>query len=401
MTVLVDFDPRNLDTILHAVGPNTRVLTSLDALDHYLIENRHEYVVVLAPSVGVSAAFELAERMRIERPALGVILVQELVDATLLTDALRSGIREVISRHDLSGLTKAVQRANDIADRIREREFGHEHQPPVPHGEENEPGQVITVFSAKGGCGKTTLATNLAAVLAERGDREVCVLDLDLAFGDVAIAMQLYPTHTIADALSLSGLDEFGLRGLLTVHSPGVAVLAAPMEPGGAENIPATMVTDVISNLRHMFDAVIIDTPAAFSDHVLAAFDLTDLFLLIATLDIPALKNLKLTLETMDLLNYPRDRWRVVLNRADSKVGLSVGEVEKTLRLPISAQIPSSRAVPMSINRGVPLVQEEPGHPVSVEVRRLADRITALPSQATVTGSADRRGLLRRKARNP
>jgi pilus assembly protein CpaE len=400
MTVLVDFDPRNLDTILHAVGPNTRVLTSLDALDHYLLENPHEYVVVLAPSVGVSAAFDLAERMRIERPALGVILVQELVDATLLTDALRSGIREVVSRHDLGGLTKAVQRANEIANRIREREFGHAHQPPPPAGDDQEPGQVITVFSAKGGCGKTTLATNLGAALAARGDRQICVLDLDLAFGDVAIAMQLYPTHTIADALSMSNLDEFGLRGLLTVHSPGVAVLAAPMEPGGAENIPATVVTAVVSSLRHMFDAVIIDTPAAFSDQVLAAFDLTDLFLLIATLDIPALKNLKLTLETMDLLNYPRDRWRVVLNRADSKVGLTVSEVEKTLRLPISAQIPSSRAVPMSINRGIPLVQEDPGHPVSVEIRRLGDRIAALSSQDTVTGSAERRGLLRRKARN-
>ncbi|HKA68136.1 MAG TPA: P-loop NTPase [Actinomycetes bacterium] len=400
MTVLVDFDPRNLDTILHAVGPNTRVLTSLDALDHYLLENRHEYVVVLAPSVGVSAAFDLAERMRIERPALGVILVQELVDATLLTDALRSGIREVVSRHDLGGLTKAVQRANEIADRIREREFGPDRQPPPPSDGEHEPGKVITVFSAKGGCGKTTLATNLAAALAERGDREICVLDLDLSFGDVAIAMQLYPTHTIADAVSMNSLDEFGLRGLVTVHSPGVAVLAAPMEPGGAENIPAPVISGVVNNLRRMFDAVIIDTPAAFSDQVLAAFDLTDMFLLISTLDIPALKNLKLTLETMDLLNYPRDRWRIVLNRADSKVGLTVSEVEKTLRLPISTQIPSSRAVPMSINRGVPLVQEDPGHPVSVEIRRFADRIVSVSSPEPATGATERRGLLRRKARN-
>ena len=374
MTVLVDFDPRNLDTILHAVGPNTRVLTSLDALDHYLLENRHEYVVVLAPSVGVSAAFDLAERMRIERPALGVILVQEIVDATLLTDALRSGIREVVSRHDLAGLTKAVQRANDIAIRIREREFGHEHQQPPASTEDREPGQVITVFSAKGGCGKTTLATNLGAALAERGDREVCVLDLDLAFGDVAIAMQLYPTHTLADALSISSLDEFGLRGLLTVHSPGMAVLAAPMEPGGADNIPASVVADVVGSLRHMFDAVIIDTPAAFSDHVLSAFDLTDLFLLIATLDIPALKNLKLTLETMDLLNYPRDRWRVILNRADSKVGLSMTEIEKVIRVPIVGFVPSSRDVPLSANRGVPLAAGQPQHPVSGAIRELAEK---------------------------
>ena len=92
--------------------------------------------------------------------------------------------------------------------------------------------------------------------------------------------------------------------------------------------------------LRDHFDYVIVDTPPAFDDHVLAAFDLSDVVALIATLDIPALKNLKLTLETMDLLNYPRDRWRIVLNRADSKVGLAIGEVEKSLRATISAQIP-------------------------------------------------------------
>src|SRR3954449_7278322 len=98
-----------------------------------------------------------------------------------------------------------------------------------------------------------------------------------------------------------------------------------------------------------MFDFVVVDTPPAFTDHVLAAFDQSDMVALIATLDIPALKNLKLTLETLDLLNYPRDRWRVVLNRSDSKVGLALSEVEKTLRVPISAEIPSSRDVPASI----------------------------------------------------
>jgi pilus assembly protein CpaE len=192
-------------------------------------------------------------------------------------------------------------------------------------------------------------------------------------------------------------LDDFSIRGLLTVYSPGVSVLAAPLEPGSAETIPATLVAHVLTQLSRMFDVVVVDTPAAFSDFVLAAFDLTDLFLLIATLDIPALKNLKLTLETMDLLNYSRENWRVVLNRADSKVGLAITEVEKTLRLPISAQIPSSRAVPVSINRGIPIVLDDPGHPVSLEIRRLAERAAALAPVDDRSG--DRRGLLRRRVR--
>jgi pilus assembly protein CpaE len=124
-----------------------------------------------------------------------------------------------------------------------------------------------------------------------------------------------------------------------------------------------------------MFQFVVVDTPPAFTDHVLAAFDESDYVALLATLDIPALKNLKLTLETLDLLNYPRDKWRIVLNRADSKVGLQLGEVEKTLRVPIAVQIPSSRSVPASINRGVPIVLDEPSHPVSMAIRQFAETL--------------------------
>jgi len=396
MTVLLDLDPREADALIGAIGPNVRMVTSFDALEAYLATNSSECVVVLAPSVGIAPAFDLAERMRVERPTLGVILLQNRVDPNLLTDALRAGVREVVDQRDLAAVTVAVRRVGELASRMRERTYDREPPPPVREADQ-PPGKIITVFSAKGGCGKTTLATNLAVALAERNDREVCLVDLDLHFGDVAIAMQLYPVHTIADATAVSGtLDDFTIRGLLTVHSPGVSVLAAPLEPGSAESIPAALVGHLLSQLSQMFDVVVVDTPAAFSDFVLAAFDLTDLFLLIATLDIPALKNLKLTLETMDLLNYPRDRWRVVLNRADSKVGLTITEVEKTLRLPISAQIPSSRAVPISVNRGVPIVQDDPGHPVSVEIRQLAER-AAVPSAAG--GRSSGRRLLRRKAR--
>jgi len=397
MAVLLDLDPRGTDALIGAIGPNVRMVTGFDALRSYLAANPSENVVVLAPSVGIAPAFELAERMRVERPARGVSLLQDRVNPGLLADALRAGMREVVDQGDLPGVTAAVRRAGELAARMRERES--EHEPPAPtRSGDRAPGKVLTVFSAKGGCGKTTLATNLAVALAERGDREVCLVDLDLQFGDVAIAMQLYPTHTIADAAVVSSmLDDFSIRGLLTVYSPGVSVLAAPLEPGSAETIPATLVAHVLTQLSQMFDVVVVDTPAAFSDFVLAAFDLTDLFLLIATLDIPALKNLKLTLETMDLLNYSRENWRVVLNRADSKVGLAITEVEKTLRLPISAQIPSSRAVPVSINRGIPIVLDDPGHPVSLEIRRLAERAAALAPVDDRSG--DRRGLLRRRVR--
>jgi pilus assembly protein CpaE len=399
MPVLVDLDPQSADVLVRRLGPNAMALSSLAELDRYLVSFPTESVVVLAPSVPLVDCFDFAERMRVERPTLGVILVRERFDSLMLSDALRAGVREVVARSDLDELRAAVWRAAELAGRLQPTRQLIGVGPDA--GGASGDGLVVTVFSAKGGCGKTTLATNLGAALAS-ADRDVCVLDLDLAFGDVAIALQLHPAHTIADAPRLGGLDEPGLRGLLTQHSRGLSVLAAPTEPGAGDQIEARLVGDLLRVLRRMFDVVIIDTPAAFSDQVLAAFDATDLFLLIATLDIPALKNLKLTLETMDLLNYPRDRWRVVLNRADSKVGLTVPEAERALHTTISAQIPSSRSVPISVNRGVALVHEDPTHPVSQEIRRLADTITALSHQAgpNGAGSSGRRGLLRRKARN-
>ncbi len=402
MPVLVDLDPHSANHLVRALGPDALALSSLAELERYLHSFPNESVVVLGPTVTLAAGFDFAGRMRIERPSLGVILVRERFDSILLADALRSGVREVVARTDLDELRAAVWRAAELAARLQPETPPGGVAGGVAPGGSGRNGMVVTVFSAKGGCGKTTLATNLGAALAAT-DRDVCVLDLDLAFGDVAIVLQLHPAHTIADAPRLSGLDEAGLRGLLTPHSRGLAVLAAPTEPGAADHIEAALVSDLLRVLRGMFDVIVVDTPAAFSDQVLATFDVTDLFLLMATLDIPALKNLKLTLETMDLLHYRRDRWRVILNRADSKVGLTVSEAERALHTTVSAQIPSSRSVPISINRGVALVHEDPGHPVSQEIRKLADGVVALALQHDPTGggaTTGRRGLLRRRARS-
>ena len=178
------------------------------------------------------------------------------------------------------------------------------------------------------------------------------------------------------------------------------------MEPEGGAAVTAALVTKVLHLLKQEFDYVVVDTPPAFDDQVLAAFDQSDVVALMATLDIPALKNLKLTLETLDLLNYPRERWRVVLNRADSKVGLTLAEVEKTIKSPIAAQIPSSRDVPATINRGVPIVLDDAKHPVSLAIKQFAERQiatqTARPDASIPTElRTDRRGFMRRKAKTP
>jgi pilus assembly protein CpaE len=398
MSVIVEADPTRAETLRSALGPGVPVLAGIDELRRHLDAHPGEDAVVLGPSVDQESAFVLSDGMRINRPSLGIVLVRRRIDTPLLVDALRAGVREVVEERNLAGVNDAVKRVRDVAAAMRQRSN---------HGDGDDPGRgvVVTVFSAKGGCGKTTLASNLAASLADDGRRDVCLVDLDLNFGDVAIVLQLFPAHTLADAVPLmENLDLPAVTALLTPHSPGLSALVAPVEPGSAETVPATLITTIIGLLREQFAYVVIDTPPAFTDHVLAAFDQSDLIALLATLDIPALKNLKLTLETLDLLNYPRERLRVVLNRADSKVGLALSEVEKTLKVPIALHIPSSRAVPASINRGVPILLDDPNHPVSLAIRQFGeDHVLPLAR----TGSepipsnlrADRRGLLRRRSK--
>lgn len=399
MTVIVSLDRFSAETLRTAIGPDSVILESLQNIPQHLSEHPSESVIVVAPSIDMDAALTLAESLRVSKPHIGVVLVRQRVDSTLLAEALRCGVRDVVSDRDLAAISDAVRRSRELTARMRQYSAEDLSE------QEASRGKVITVFSAKGGCGKTTLSTNLAATLADGGKRQVCLVDLDLAFGDVSIALQLFPAHTISDAVPLADtLDESGLRALLTQHSPGLFALSAPLEPGQAEHISASLVGDLLTILRDHFDFVVIDTPPAFTDHVLAAFDISDIVALLATLDIPAVKNLKLSLETLELLNYPKEKWRVVLNRADSKVGLDVGEVAKTLHLTIAAQIPSSRAVPASINRGVPIALDEPQHAVSQAIRLFAEQ-HVLPLAGTGASSLpeslriDRRGLLRRRAK--
>ncbi len=274
-------------------------------------------------------------------------------------------MREVVPAGDHAALAAACRRSYEVSRRMLA----------PPPREESTLGQIVTVFAAKGGCGKTTLAINTGVALARQTGARVCVMDLDLAFGDVAISLQLAPMRTIADGLAMVGhLDMAGAASLLTVYQPGLDVLLAPVTPGDGEKIPPRLVGELLAVLRGMYDYIVVDTPAAFSEHVLTAIDVSSQLVLLTTPDVPALKNLRVALDMLDLLSYPRQIRSVVVNRSDSKVGLSLEHVERVVRTPISAYIPSSRAVPISINKGVPITIDTPGHPVSQAVGKLVQQ---------------------------
>jgi MinD-like ATPase involved in chromosome partitioning or flagellar assembly len=372
------FDVRRADTVWEAAR-----LVSADPA---------EVLVVIGPNVPVDEALRFAEALRPVRPAAGVVLVRERVDVNVLTDALRVGIREVVPAGDNAALTTACRRSVEVSDGLLAGPV------PEPAADSSGPeGQLVTVFSAKGGCGKTTLATNLAVALAKDG-RRVCLVDLDLAFGDVAISVQLNPARTIVNALPMAGhVDTTGAASLLTRYRPGLDMLLAPITPGDAEKIPPALVRELLTVLKGMYEYVVVDTPAQFSEHVLIAMDASANHVLLTTPDVPALKNLRVTLDTFDMLSYPADIRSVVLNRSDAKVGLTAEDVTRVVRNPIALHVPSSRDVPISINKGTPIVLDNPAHPVSQAIVRFArERLQATRPATPLAEPTGRRGVGRR-----
>jgi len=398
MTTVVEQDPVLAEVLRSTVGSDVTVVPSLDRIEDHLRSHPVELVVVLGPSVGLEAAAAFARHNRILRPALGVILVRPTVDQTVLADALRSGMSEVVETGDATGLREAVRRAGDVARALSDN-IDRAAEP-------GDKGSLITVFSTKGGVGKSFLATNLGTALADQG-RSVCIVDLDVHCGDVAIMLQLTPLHSLADLSQLSGgIDTSGVESLLTDHSEGLTVLAAPVQLGAP--VPAEPIGSLLETLKGMFDFVVVDTSGMFDDYVLPALDNSDQLVLVGTLDIPALKSLKLAVGTLDLLNLPRERWRFVLNRADSKVGLSAGEFEETLGLKADVALPTSRDVLMAVNRGEVIVRSDKGHQISKSLVAFAHSLARqqeAPATATDNSSrptharrgAPRRGLLSRK----
>ena len=373
--------------LISSIGTGVRSVDDLGAALLALSEDPTENLIVVGPAVETGQALEFSARLRLERPAIGVILIRERVDVTVLTDAIRAGVREVVAAGDNAALSAACDHSRALSGHVH----GHDDAEPTHHG------KVVTVFSAKGGCGKTTVAINLAAALAASETHRICVVDLDLAFGDVAISVQLDPVRTISDALPMAGhLDTTGAASLVTSYRPGLDMLLAPVTPGDAEKIPASLVGELLAVLRGMYDFVVVDTPAQFSEHVLTAMDVSDHHVLLTTPDTPAMKNLRITLDMLDLLSYSRGIRSVVVNRSDSKVGLSAGDVERVVRSTIDGHVPSSRNVPISINKGTPIVIATPTHPVSQAIARFARERVLSQSEPVRHRPFARRGAGRR-----
>ena len=232
---------------------------------------------------------------------------------------------------------------------------------------------LVAILGPKGGTGKTLVAANLAVALAER-DANVVLVDLDLQFGDIGLALALSPERTMYDLMKAGPpFDHEKLDRHLVRHSSGVKVLIAPTRPDHASAVSIDYLRDIYASLRTMCDAVIVDTPPGFTPEVIATIDASSAVCMVGMLDSLSLKNTKLGLETLDLMGYAAENVSLVLNRADSRVGITPDDVSAIVGRVPDVFIPSDREIPRSVNEGTPVVASRERSEAAKAFRALAD----------------------------
>jgi pilus assembly protein CpaE len=322
------------------------------------LQGGHLDCVLHATSSSTLPAHEVATIR--EHTRVPLLLLASGEASALLEEALGADVTDVVL---LPALTENVVFA------IRKAT----HAPRRAAAAGKRDGRIITVFSPKGGTGKTVIATNIAAALAKDDGRRTLLLDLDLQFGDAAIMLGIEPEKTIFDFVNAPGeLDPDKLAGYTTKHKSGLDILPAPLRPEDAELVTEAKLGRLIEVARACYDAIIVDTSPFFHGPMLATLDRTDELLLVCSLDVPTLKNVRLALGTLEMLSFPPARVRIVLNRANSKVGMKQREVEAALEQKVHYEIPSDRVVPITVNKGQPAVLAEPGSDFSRAINAMA-----------------------------
>jgi pilus assembly protein CpaE len=269
-------------------------------------------------------------------------------------------------------------------------------------GEDGMPAAVkrmIVVLGPKGGTGKTLTACNLGVSLAQSGASTVLV-DLDLQFGDVGLSLGMKPERTIYDLATAPGtIDGDKVAGYLSTHTSGLNVLLAPARPDQASAITVEFLAEMYRALRERHQYVLVDTPPGFTPEVIASIDVSSDVALVGMLDTLSLKNTRLGLETLDLMGYPQDQVSLVLNRADSRVGITHGDVASIVGREPDVLVPSDREIPKAVNEGAPIVLAKPKSQAAGAFATLAGMYQPQHvSTETTSGGSDRRRRLRRKA---
>jgi pilus assembly protein CpaE len=330
------------------------------------IENTSPDIIIMTLGAGDTDVLNLAERIILHRPKTFVVLVADSLDVEIMQEAVKVGCHNLIefpaTSKEFAEYIKSVYNNESI--RIKSLS----NKDTLVWAS-----RVITVFGAKGGLGKSTIAANLAVKLAEKR-KKVALVDLDLQFGDLNIFLDLEPKDTIVELVQdvvTPNIDS--VRSYMAVHSSGVHVLCAPRSPEYAELVSADKVQSLLSLLRTYYDYVIVDTSPSFTDVTITAIESSSILFFVTGLDISILRNSKLSVSLLESLQQT-DKIRLVVNRAVDMNSITINDVQKIIGYPIWAKIPSDYKVAVNaLNRGVPFVTGAPNSKLSASISGLTE----------------------------
>jgi pilus assembly protein CpaE len=355
----------NFKAIRKALSAESRVKLLAGGND---TEQLFEEIVRLKPAAAIIAlgsnpdhAVNFIQRLNAECPTTAIISAAEDASPDLILRSLRAGAREFLR------IPISPDELRTVLDRVSEFCSTQVEAP-------KKKGRMIAVFSSKGGCGTSFIATNLAACSANRA----ILVDLNLQAGDLPLFLGVEPKYSIADMVEKrSRLDDGLINSLVTPYSSHLSLLAAPREADSADEIEPQHIFEVLQRLRESYDFVVLDPQHTFDSITLAALDQADEIVLVLTLDIPAIRSTQRALEIFDRLGYPRKKVRIVVNRWSKQIDLDLRQVEKFLGEPVVGFVPSDYQTAVnSINLGTPLVQSDATSKIALEIRRIAQTVT-------------------------
>lgn len=348
-------------------------------------EQVYEQIVHLRPSAAVitlgpntDQGIKLIERLTNEGAPTALICAARDASPELILRSMRAGAREFLR------LPVIREEFTTVIGRTAEFCSARVETP-------KKKGRMIAVFSSKGGCGTTFMATNLAAAT----NQPTVLVDLNLQAGDLPLFLGVDAKYSIADLVeNRARMDDSLLTSYLTPYSSTLALLAAPREADSADDIEPEHVFEALERLRERYQYVVLDPQHTFDAITLAALDQSDDIVLVLTLDIPAIRSAQRSLDIFDRLGYPRKKVRVVVNRWSKQIDLDLRQVEKFLGEPVVGFVPSDYQTAVnSINLGQPLVQSDSTSKIAVEIKRIMGTLLGDGAPPLET-QPQRRGLL-------
>jgi pilus assembly protein CpaE len=331
----------------------------------------------------VARAIQTIEMLGSAAPKAAIVVYSSLADAASVRRAMVAGARDyLIKPLRPEDVNRAVYGILEQEERRRLQQDGDQSEPVAR-------GTVVTIFGAKGGIGKTTIATNLSTALVNTTQANVALVDMDTRFGDVAIMMDIAVEHSIADlGRRIDQLDRESIKDSLARHHTGVSILPAPLHPTEWRDLTPQHIERIVDLLAQGYDWVVIDTPGTFNEIIAATLEIGDIILLVTSMDIASIKDTALALEMLRAADISEDKVKLVINHSTSANSLREEDVERVLEYSVTWRIPHDYNVASANQLGIPIVTAKPYARASRAIMDLAYDLSGV--------SRERKGFLER-----